>query len=98
MLFTFPIFIHEFNIPHSFLVLKIVDHPAGVGAFRFGEEGRGVLASGKPQKREGTGLLIQVSLVFLVTLTRDSEDRVLISGQTEPLGFSFCRCGHSLVT
>lgn len=75
MLFTFPIFIHEFNIPHSFLVLKIVDHPAEVGAFRFGEEGRGVLASGKP-----TGLLIQVFLVFLVTLTRDSEDTVLISG------------------
>lgn len=65
MLFTFPVFIHEFNIPHSFLFLKIVDHPAEVGAFHFGEEGRGVLASGKPQKREGTELLIQVFPGFL---------------------------------
>lgn len=57
--------IHEFNIPHSFLFLKIVDHPAEVGAFHFGVEGRGVLASGKPQKREGTELLIQVFPGFL---------------------------------
>ena len=66
--------------------------------FLFGEWCRGFPASGKPQKREGTELLVPIFLVFFVTPEWDSEVKVSRSEWAASCGSFACFRGHGLVT